>query len=276
MRAADQRRMTVNRRMWDESVPLHLASRSYDVPGFRSGRNPLARVELEELGPVRGRSLLHLQCHFGMDTLAWARLGARVTGVDFSPPAIRAARELADELGVNARFVRSNVYDARRHLPGRFDIVYTGKGALCWLPSLPRWAEIVARFLNPGGRFFLLEDHPIAETYGNGRGVKRLRLQHPYFQRGPLRDESEGTYAAPTARLRNSLSFSWTHPLSLVLDALINSGLRVQSVREYPYTYWRRFPFMHEEPDGYWHLDREEGLIPLMYSVRAERPRSRP
>lgn len=272
MRVADQRRMAANRRMWDESVPLHVDSTSYDVPGFKRGGIPLRTVELEQLGSVRGKSLLHLQCHFGVDTLSWARFGATVTGVDYSAPAIEAAIRLAREIGVDARFVESNIYDVRRALRGRFDVVYTGKGALCWLPDLSRWATTVAHFLKPGGRLFYLEDHPIAELYDWAPEARDLVRHYRYFQREPIRDESPGTYAVPEAKLENAVSFCWIHPISEVLPALIGAGLRVESFTEFPYSYWHRYPPMHEDGHGYWHLDHGEGSIPLMYALRARKP----
>ncbi len=266
--------MAVNRRMWDESVALHVAARSYDVPGFLRGRLSIHRLEIEQVGPVRGRSLLHLQCHFGLDALSWARLGARVTGVDFSPPAIAAARQLASSTDIEARFVESNVYELRRKLRGKFDIVYTGKGALCWLPDLAAWAGTVAHFLKPGGRFYFLEDHPSSDVYENDWSTRELVLRIPYFGGRAFRDESEGTYAAPDAKLQNALSFSWIHPVSEVLGSLINAGLRIVSVCEYPYTYWRKFPFTRRGRDGWWHLTNGAGMIPLMWSVTAEQPLS--
>ncbi|MGI0156030.1 MAG: class I SAM-dependent methyltransferase, partial [Thermoplasmata archaeon] len=221
---------------------------------------------------VRGRSLLHLQCHFGMDTLAWARRGARVTGVDYSTAAIAAARTLAHEVGVDARFVESNVYDARRRLRERFDLVYTGKGAMMWLPELPIWAERVAGFLNPGGRFYLIEDHPISDLFRPARGGKRLVLDQDYFRHRPLRFDGGGTYAARRAKMRNTVSFEWVHPVSDVINALIGAGLRIESVTEYPFTYWAKFPRMREDREGSWHLREREGSIPLMFSLRARKP----
>jgi len=271
-----RRLMAVNRRMWDESVPLHLASRSYDVPSFVRGRLSVLPLEVEELGPVRGRSLLHLQCHFGMDTLSWGRLGAKVTGVDFSAPAIAAADELANQVGIPARFVRSNVYDLPAHLPGKFDVVYTGKGAICWLPDLTRWARTIAGYLKPGGRFYLFEDHPVAELYANGPRAKRFVLEVPYFGGAPLKDESPGTYAAPKARLRNATSYAWIHPISETLGALIRAGLRIDLVHEFPFSYWKRFPFLRRGRDGYWHIPRNAGALPLSWSLRAGKPRPQP
>lgn len=272
MRKADRELMEADRKMWDESVPLHVASRLYDVPGFKAGRVTLHPMEVRDVGPVRGKSLLHLQCHFGMDTLSWARLGARVTGADFSRPAIIAAQELANEVGLPGRFVESNVYDLSRNLRTRFDVVYTGKGALCWLPDLSRWAKTIAHFLKPNGVFYLLEEHPIAAVYDNEPATKRLKFRHEYFGRQAIHDESEDTYAAPDAKLQNALSFEWTHPVSDVLGSLIAAGLEIESVKEYPYSFWRRFPFMHQEDDGWWHLNLDDKMIPLMWSVRARMP----
>jgi phthiocerol/phenolphthiocerol synthesis type-I polyketide synthase E len=268
MQRADQRRMEVNRWKWDESVPLHAASRDYDVPGFKRGANPLHPIELRELGSVRGRTLLHLQCHFGMDTLSWARRGARVTGVDYSAPAVAAARELALDIGIHARFVESNLYEATRRLRGRFDIVYTGKGALIWLPDLARWATTIAHFLKPGGRFFLMEDHPISDICDGSKGG-RIELARPYFRHGPVRGEWAGTYAARKARMRHRVSFEWVHPISEVTGALLEAGLRIDSLVEYPFTYWHKFPAMKKDRDGSWHFSKREGSIPLMYSLRA-------
>jgi SAM-dependent methyltransferase len=272
MRRSDQQRMGVNRRMWDESVPLHVASPSYDVPRFKKGWIPLHPLEVKEVGPVRGQSLLHLQCHFGMDTLSWARLGARVTGVDYSPVAVAAAVRLAREVGIDARFLESNVYQASRKLRGHFDVVYTGKGALCWLPDLAKWARTVTHFLKPGGRFFFLEDHPISEVFEARPNSSRLVVKNRYFEREPLRDESPGTYAAPDAKLRNALSYAWIHPISDVLSSLVSVGLRVDALAEYPYTYWHKFPRMHLGRDRFWHLDDTDVSLPLMYFLRASKP----
>jgi SAM-dependent methyltransferase len=265
--------MAINRHKWDESVPLHVASPSYDVPAFLRGRSTLLPVEIREMGPVRGKSLLHLQCHFGLDTLSWARRGARVTGVDFSLPAVRAARRLARQVGIKARFVRSNVYAVPEVLEETFDTVYTGKGAIYWLPDLDEWAEVIAGCLRPGGRFYLLEDHPVAEVFSNGPGVSALRAEIPYFGSNPLREEYDGTYAT-SAKMRHRVSYGWIHPISETLSALAGHGLKIRSVREYPYSYWKRYPFMTEERHGCWHLSQGSGLLPLMWSASARRESS--
>ncbi|MCI4340142.1 MAG: class I SAM-dependent methyltransferase [Thermoplasmata archaeon] len=272
MHAADRRRMATNRLKWDESVALHLRSEDYDVPSFLRGRSTLRSIEIDEIGPVRRRSLLHLQCHFGMDTLSWARRGARVTGVDFSPAAVLAAQGLAAETGLRARFIESNVYDLSRKVPEKFDIVYTAKGALCWLPDIPRWGRVVAKALRPGGRFYLLEDHPFADVFPNEDTTRTLVPRIDYFRDQPQRWEYGGTYAARTARMHHRVSFDWNHPVSEILGALLDAGLRIEFVHEFPFTFWKRFPFMHKDRRGWWRLRARDGLLPLMWSVRARRP----
>jgi SAM-dependent methyltransferase len=272
MREANRRRVRVNRRMWDESVPLHVRSADYDVAGFLDGQSSLHALEVAEVGPVQGLSLLHLQCHFGLDTLSWARRGARVTGVDFSPAAIRAARDLARSAHLRARFVRSDIYELPRNLRDRFDIVYTGKGAVCWLPDLGAWGRVVARYLKPGGLFYVLDDHPVSDTYDNDPSARKLVQRTPYFGSVPIRDESEGTYAAPEARMRNRVSYSWIHPVSELLGALLAAGLEIVAVREFPYAFWRKFSFTRRGRDGWWHVEKNEGMIPLMWSVKARKP----
>lgn len=262
--------MEVNRRKWDESVPLHVAAPSYDVPAFLRGKSTLEPLEVAEMGPVRGRSLLHLQCHFGLDTLSWARRGATVTGVDFSPAAIRAARRLAREAGIRATFVRSNVYDVPSVLSGPYDIVYTGKGATCWLPDIEAWARVVGDLLAPGGRFYLLEDHPMIEVFPNGDHVSALEPKVPYFRAAAMREEYDGTYAT-SAKMKHRVTYSWIHPVGRVLTALARAGLTLRVVREYPFSFWRRFPFMTRDRQGYWRLTKDEGLLPLMWSVTAEK-----
>ena len=270
VRQNDRRRMIINRRKWDESVPLHVASPSYDVPSFLRGTSTLQLLEPRELGSVRGKSLLHLQCHFGLDTLSWARRGAAVTGVDFSLPAVQAARRLARQAGIEARFIQSNLYDLPDVLDEQFDIVYTGKGAISWLPDIEGWAQVVARYLRPSGRFFLLEDHPIAEVFPNDAGATRLEPKISYFTSRALREEYDGTYAT-SAKMRHRVSYGWIHPMYRVLSAMLDNGLTIERFREYSFSYWRRYPFMNQDRRGYWHLRGNQRLIPLMWSVTARR-----
>src|SRR5688500_12212315 len=192
----NERYYDANRRRWDESVPIHISSRGYDLDGFLRGEKSLYAVEMDEVGDVRGKSLLHLQCHFGMDTLNWARLGATVTGLDFSAEAINEARKLAVRIGVaDATFVQSDVYAAHEAITERFDIVYTGIGALCWLHDIREWARIAAGFLKPGGFLYVYEGHPMLWALDTERDDGQLVLTEPYFElQRPSEYTSEFTY----------------------------------------------------------------------------------
>jgi len=261
----------LNRTMWDERVPIHVASRLYDVPGFKRGRNTLRPFEAAELGPVAGKELLHLQCHFGLDTLSWARLGARVTGLDFSAPAIDAARKLAAEVSLDATFVCSDLYSAPEALGRRFDVVYTGIGALCWLPDIERWADVVSRLLRPGGVLYLVEVHPTSEVFAN----TSLELGYDYFHDpGGTPYEGSGSYADPEAKTQHNRSIDWRHPLGDVINALIAQGLCIHSLREYDFTVYRRWSFLEERADGTFHLPAGLKKLPLLYSLLACAPPS--
>ncbi len=268
-----------NRARWDESVPIHMASDSYGLDDLLAGRPKLPQRDIDELGDVRGKTLLHLQCHFGMDTLSWAMLGARVTGLDFSEAAITTARSLAGRLGIDARFVLSELYDAPSVLDERFDIVYTGVGALNWLPDIAGWARVVAACLQPGGRFYVVEAHPMLATLDDERPDGALVVRYPYFERAePSRWDDARDYADPGARLEHSVHYEWNHGLGEVVTALIDAGLTLDWVREHRTIYWRALPWLVPAArDGEWRLpDAAADLAPLMYSIRARRGTSPP
>lgn len=258
-----------NRRHWDARVPIHLAGDFYDVASFRAGGVVLRPFELEDVGDVAGRELVHLQCHFGQDTLSWARLGAKVTGLDFSAPAIEAARTLAAEIGVAARFEVGDVYDAPGILGQQYDLVYTGLGALCWLPDLARWADVVASLVRPGGIVYLAEFHPITDTLAD----EDLVVTRPYFDGGvPAVWDEPGTYADPDAGTAHNLCYEWVHPVSAVVDSLLQRGLLLERFREHDYTLFRRWPFLVQEGRDIYRMPADRPNLPLMYSVRFRRP----
>jgi SAM-dependent methyltransferase len=260
-----------NRRRWDELVPIHAGSAFYDVAGFKAGKATLHSIERSELGDVRGKSLLHLQCHFGLDTLSWARLGAHVTGVDFSDAAIGQARALAAEMGLDANFISSRVEDAPNVLADCFDIVFTSYGVLCWLPDLRPWARTVAHFLKPGGVFYIVEMHPFADVFDDGPHVTDLRVAFPYFhQEEPLAWESAGTYADRAADVRHRVSKVWSHSLGDLVTVLRDAGLTVESLHEFPQCVYQRFPFMTQDADGWWRLPPSMPALPLMFSLIAQ------
>jgi SAM-dependent methyltransferase len=256
-----------NRENWDDRVRVHAASEFYDLPGFRAGADHLRPFEIEELGEVAGRSLLHLQCHMGQDTLSWARRGARVTGLDFSPEAIGTAEALAAETGFadRARFVVSDVYEAATALAGeRFDIVYTGLGALVWLPDLPRWAGVVASLLNEGGVLYLVEFHPFTELLDDdGTSVVR-----DYFHRDGEVFDFPYTYTGGPA-LTKTAQVQWHHPLGDVITALAGAGLRIESLTEHATTMWPRFPVLEQSGPREYRYPAGLPRVPLMYAIRA-------
>jgi ubiquinone/menaquinone biosynthesis C-methylase UbiE len=185
-----------NRALWDEWAEINARSGSYDLEGFKRSGVRLRDYEIEEVGSVAGKTLLHLQCHFGIDSLSWARLGANVTGIDFSERAIELATGVAAELGIDASFIRSNLYDLPHLADAEFDIVYTSRGVLCWLPRIRPWADVVARFVKPGGFFYIMETHPILEAYEDD-----FTLKFPYWEREePSSFDIQGSYADPAAK----------------------------------------------------------------------------
>jgi SAM-dependent methyltransferase len=224
---------------------------------------------------VRGKSLLHLQCHFGMDTIRWARHGATVTGIDFSEEAVASARALAARMGVPATFVHSDVYELPGKLGGRFDVVFTSHGVLSWLPDLERWAQVVAHFLAPGGVFYVVEAHPVMLLFNDRLTEPGLRLLYPYFHGPePIREEHAGCYTSPDAPIQ-SVEHVWHHTLSEIIGSLVRAGLRIESFEEYPFVSWQFFPWMVQGADGWWRLPDHAGLptgpesLPLMFSLKA-------
>ena len=257
----------VNRRVWDERAALHERSAFYGLEAFRAGGSTLRPVEVEELGDVAGRSLLHLQCHFGLDTLSWARRGARVTGVDFAERAVALARRVARECGLEARFVCAAVEDLPGALDGTFDVVFTSYGVLCWLADLRRWGEVVAHFLRPGGTFYMVETHPVVDVFDDG-----VHVAHPYFHSSePTPCPTRGSYADRAAELSEPVSYQWAHGLGEVLDALLGAGLRLDFLHEFPFCPYQKLACLEQGPDGWWRLPGQGGSVPLLFSLKARK-----
>jgi SAM-dependent methyltransferase len=266
----------LNRANWDERVPIHLAAPIYDPTPLRAGLARKNAIEEAELGTVDGLRLLHLQCHFGRDTLILAQRGATVVGLDFSPPAIAAARTLADELGLadRAHFVEADLYDAPNAIPepASFDRVYVTWGAICWLPDIAGWARIVAHFLKPDGALYLAECHPSALVFDDAVPLPdgRPGFFAPYFHSDPLMLEEVADYADPDARLTNASTCQWIHPLGAVVTALISAGLRLDWLHEHDAVTWRRFACLIEGSDGLFRWP-DRPWLPLAYSLQATR-----
>jgi SAM-dependent methyltransferase len=259
--------LTNNRDLWDGWTEIHAASTFYDVPAFRAGGLALRSIELEAVGDVSGMQLLYLQCHFGLDTLSWARLGAHVTGVDFSPRAISMARSLARELDIAAEFHCADVCELPTGWSDRFDIVFTSYGVLPWLPDLGRWGSEIARVLRPGGSFHIVEFHPLTTMLDDdGR-----TLRHPYFpSMTPGRYEVEGSYADPGAPFSHS-AYEWSHSLSEIQMALIRAGLTIRDYGEYPYSPYGCYPWLEEYEPGRWKIRDAIVDMPLTFSIHAQR-----
>ena len=246
----------MNRSGWDRRAEVHLQSKFYDVEGFLGGATSLREIERDELKFVEGRSLLHLQCHFGLDTLSWSRLGANCTGVDISPVAIEQAEQLSLQSGTQARFVCSNVYDFDREDADPYNIVFTSYGTVCWLPDLKRWADIVSSNLAVGGTFYMVEFHPIYD----------LLAGYSYFTGAAPDVEEEGTYTENSNEAVAEFAV-WSHPLSSVVNALLESGIEILRLNEFPYSPYNCFEGMEEREPGRFYLQHKGHDVPIVYSL---------
>lgn len=262
-----------NRRNWDERAPLHVRSAFYDVDGFIAGKPAVEPFEVDELGPLGDLRLAHLQCHFGLDTLDLVRLHPGLTGVglDFSAPAIEEARRLADRLGLSSRcsFVLGDVMAASTVLEaGSFDVVYTGKGAICWLNDLPAWAAQCIALLRPGGFLYVSEFHPV----GSALAITSPAIGDDYFRTDPWVDEESGSYADLTASTRHNLTVCWNHPLPAIFSSLLAAGFQLRFFHEYDYTLFKLTDWLVPGGDGRWHWPTQDARLPLMFSLKAFKP----
>ncbi len=259
-----------NYSLWDGRAQPHFESEFYDVKGFKKGRTSLNSIELEELGDVRGKSLLHLQCHFGQDTLAWARRGAYVTGVDFSDSAIKIAHSLSQQLNIPANFVCADIYNLPNILKTEFDIVFTSYGVLKWLCNIWQWAEIVNSYLKPNGIFYLVEFHPFLYILDYESAEK---ISHSYFyNEEPICYEEIGSYAVPDSEFTHPAS-AWSHTISDVINALLSTGLKLEFVHEFPFSTINCFPFVTESEPGKYVHEKYPNMIPMLYSIKATKQR---
>jgi SAM-dependent methyltransferase len=263
-----ERYFEANKRRWNELVEIHTKGGGYDVEGFLKGKNTLHSIELEALRDIKGKTLLHLQCYFGLDTLSWARLGAKVTGVDFSNKAIELARILNEKTKLDAEFINCNIYNLPKQLDKQYDIVYTSYGVLNWLNDIEEWARIAARYLKSGGTFFIAEFHPFPWIFDFDHPSK-LVIKYNYWHKAePDSYDSPDAYASGGLKLKNTEEYGWAHPIGTVVSALINAGLTIQWLREYPFSVDQdQFKFMTKDPEGYWRLPGDP--VPLMYSIKA-------
>ena len=255
-----------NKRLWNARTPLHASSEFYNVEEFKKGKTSLRSIELNELKDVKGKTLLHLQCHFGMDTLSWAREGAIATGIDISDQSISLAKKLNEELHLDAKFVCSNVYDLKENLKGEFDIVFTSYGTIGWLPDLDKWAEIISHFLKKGGTFYMADFHPVLWMFDD----KFESIRYPYFNKGVIRSEVPGSYAARNSDLM-AVEYGWNHHISEILTALIKHGMKITAFNEFPYSPFSNFSNTVKGPDGNYRIRGLDDKLPMVFSLKANR-----
>ena len=259
-----QKAFETNRETWNNKVAIHAKSEFYNIDAFKAGKSSLNSYELSALGDVSGKSLLHLQCHFGQDTLSWTRMGAHCTGVDISEEAIALAESLNTELGLDAQFVRCNVLDTSKHVSDQFDIVFSSYGTIGWLPDLEPWARMISERLKPGGIFYIAEFHPIAWMFDYN--VSPPKMKYGYHQKEVIFDEYEGTYAQEDANLA-SKDYSWNHPLSEVVNSLIKAGLSIEYLNDHDGSPYDIYPDLVKNEEGFYELS--EKLYPLLFEVKA-------
>ncbi|MFD1515587.1 class I SAM-dependent methyltransferase [Halomarina rubra] len=272
--------MALNRAHWEDLAELHPTTEFYDVDGFLDGDSSLTWLEREELGDVDGTSLLHLQCHFGMDTLSWAREGWDVVGLDFSAKAVTTARELASDTGLEDRsqFVEANVYDAVEALEAAdaspddgFDVVFTSYGVLTWLPDIEGWAEVVADTVAPGGTFYVAEIHPFSHVLMDvGLRDGRLHSDWRYFGEHAQTYDVDGSYADAEASVGSTETREWPHPLGDIVTALVDAGLVVEFLHEHEFACFEQVAGMEERDDGFWELPGAS--LPFLFSLKAHAP----
>lgn len=258
--------LNINKKLWNDKTDIHVTSGFYDVPSFLTGKSSLNSIETGLLGNIEGQSLLHLQCHFGLDTLSLASMGARVTGVDLSDRAIEKAKELSRKTKQQANFICSDIYGLRDTLSGTFDIVYTSYGVIGWLPDLKKWAQVIHHYLKPGGLFLLVEFHPIVWIFdGQFQYVK-----HSYFNYETIIEKTTGTYAEPQAPIENQ-SVSWNHSISEVLNAIIENGMEIRQFNEYDYSPYNCFKNTIETENGKYRIKSLANKIPMVFAVKARK-----
>lgn len=261
--------LEINKKSWNNKIDTHLKSEFYDLDNFLKGKTSLNNIELEILGDVTGKTILHLQCHFGQDTISLTRLGAEVTGVDFSDKAIESAKKIAKETNTNTTFICCDIYDLSQHLNKQFDIIFTSYGTIGWLPDLDKWAKIVSKFLKPNGQFVFVEFHPVVWMFDDNFE----KIFYRYFNSGPIIESENGTYADKTAEIFQEYVV-WNHSLSEVINSLIKNGLEIKLLNEYDYSPYKCFNKTNEfEPKKY-RIEHLGNKIPMIYSVVAEKKNS--
>ena len=253
-----------NKNLWNQRTAIHKDSSFYDVDSFLEGKSSLNEIERSELGDVSNLKILHLQCHFGMDSLSLQRMGANVTGVDLSDVAIDEAKRLNHQLSLDAKFICCNIYDLKDHLDDQFDIIFTSYGVIGWLPDLNTWAKIIADFLKPGGFFYMAEFHPVVWMLDE----EFKEVKYYYHNKETIIVDSHGTYTNRDADIQGK-EYSWNHSISEVINALLNQKLQLVFFNEYSYSPYSCFKNVVQGEDGNWRVLGLEDKIPMVYSLKA-------
>ena len=257
----------VNKKLWNSKVEHHVVSDFYDNDNFIQGKSSLNEIEIDLLGDIKGKSILHLQCHFGQDTISLARLGAIATGIDLSDKSIELARDLAKKTNTPAKFICSDLYELPNQLNEKFDIVFTSYGTIGWLPDINKWASVVSHFLKPGGTFVFAEFHPVVWMFDDDLE----KVTYRYFNSDAIIEENEGTYANRDAEIREK-SISWNHGLAEVVSSLLNEGLTLNSLNEYDYSPYNCFNNLIEVAPNKFRFKHLDDKIPMVYSICATKP----
>jgi len=256
----------INKKWWNDVTRIHAGSKLYDLASFKKGKTSLQSIEIEEVGEVKGKKFLHLLCHFGMDTLSFARKGAIVTGTDLSNKSISLAKKLSKEINIPAKFICSDVYDLPNVLNEKYDIIFASYGVLCWLSNINKWAKIINHFLKDDGMFYLVELHPFTNILSHD-----FKIFYKYFDKGPYIDDSSGTYTDWSANVKG-LTYEWSYSISDVINALIKQGLKIDFMHEFPFTMYDQFPgFMEQNNKGQYVLKNKKIQMPLLFSLKASK-----
>ena len=255
-----------NRNTWNSKVAVHAESNFYNLVNFKKGKSSLNKYELDALGDVSKKSILHLQCHFGQETLSFSRMGAKCTGVDISDEGIKLAKQLNTELKLDAQFICCNVLDTSKYVSEKFDIVFTSYGTIGWLPDLKPWAEMISERLKPGGFFYIVEFHPIAWMFDYT--VSPPEMKYGYQQKKAIYEEYQGTYADKNSKII-SKEYGWNHSLGEVITSLSEAGLQIEYLKEHDASPYDIFPELVKNLGGMFELPNK--LYPLIFEVKAVR-----
>ncbi len=258
--------LEINKKSWNRKTDIHIESDFYDNENFLKGKSSLNKIELDLFPELKGKKVLHLQCHFGQDTISMARLGADVTGVDLSDQAVKRARELAAKVAVEARFICCDVYDLPNQLEDEFDVVFTSYGTIGWLPDMNKWAGVISHFLKPGGKLVFAEFHPVVWMFDDDF----TKVGYNYFNSGPIVETQEGTYANVDAKI-NEEYVMWNHGIGEVVSSLIANGMTIDSLKEYDYSPYPCFKHVEEFEEGKYRVKHLKNDIPMVYSIVAKR-----